>query len=445
MYKLKDSKKDVRIDTIEKLREVAERYEDDIVSEGYDDEDIIAMIKKETFEEMTEMYPEGSTTINYILKLKTPFVVKDVYNSFMEENGNLDYGYDDEDYNQNEIKYRKVFDSIDEEVMDVIVSYGDDLIDIKEYCESHHNDNPEKLEEYQDVENQIVLDLLDKYELEAYTPEWDKKYAEIEAVVSERLKNYYNELDTDYDEDFDDEEDDEEFDYDLMKYEEDLTFDDCKSNMIGKETKHGTVIDYTEDSIIVKDSQGCVKEIKDTVSEIKALLSDIKASVKNDIGANPITIKYKKGVACEIISFVFNVSDIMGAELPWIEKHRDEMINLIHTITTRALNSLPEEIKNTYKISLVEGPQDARKINILGQYGEQLNFYKQVKDCVKDSFDDILITQSFWSADEWDTIIDYLKEYVTDYEYDSDDNIIAHCETETEWYDLHTFLNKLGN
>lgn len=60
-------------------------------------------------------------------------------------------------------------------------------------------------------------------------------------------------------------------------------------------------------------------------------------------------------------------------------------------------------------------------------------------------YDDLLIQRSYWSESEWDVISDHLAYYHNDYEEDEDGDIIVHCYSASEYWDLYDFLHKLGN
>lgn len=59
-------------------------------------------------------------------------------------------------------------------------------------------------------------------------------------------------------------------------------------------------------------------------------------------------------------------------------------------------------------------------------------------------YDDLLIQRGYWSGAEWDTISTHLNYYHEDFEEDDDGNIVVHCHSESEYWDLYDFLHKLG-
>lgn len=55
---------------------------------------------------------------------------------------------------------------------------------------------------------------------------------------------------------------------------------------------------------------------------------------------------------------------------------------------------------------------------------------------------DYKIKRSYYGC-EWDKISSHIANYHDDYEEDDDENIIVHCKSESEYYDLDDFLRKL--
>jgi hypothetical protein len=59
-------------------------------------------------------------------------------------------------------------------------------------------------------------------------------------------------------------------------------------------------------------------------------------------------------------------------------------------------------------------------------------------------YDDLLIQIDYWNHDEWEKILTHVNYYCADYEEDEDGNILVHCDSETEYWELYDFLHKLG-
>lgn len=59
-------------------------------------------------------------------------------------------------------------------------------------------------------------------------------------------------------------------------------------------------------------------------------------------------------------------------------------------------------------------------------------------------YDDLLIQIDYWNHDEWERILTHLEYYHDNYEEDDDGNILVHCHSESEYWELYDFLHKLG-
>lgn len=60
-------------------------------------------------------------------------------------------------------------------------------------------------------------------------------------------------------------------------------------------------------------------------------------------------------------------------------------------------------------------------------------------------YDNLLIQRSYWSGEEWEKISRHVAYYNGDYDETEDEDLIVHCHSESEYWELYDFLHKLGN